>query len=128
MTDVHAQLEALRAAVIPCSLCHGTGIFRTACTLCYSTFDHMCNDSEVPCPDKRCGALRKVLADIAAAGDAWRAEHRKEVLREARAALTAPQGRYFEWASCINTIDALLGDPICTCTVYQKNPDCPRHK
>lgn len=49
--------EAIEAVCAKCYVCNGTGRRRTSCSMCGdSTFDHKCDDRDVPC--KWCAGIR----------------------------------------------------------------------
>ena len=81
LAAARAQLAAVVAAVLPCSICHGLGVYATACSMCGdSTYEHECDDKVAPCPAPACGDLRRALADTAQAAR----EHDERVRAEER--------------------------------------------
>lgn len=54
--------DVLRGAIALCS-CRGTGTRTTPCSMCHdSTWDHECDDREVPCTVETCVSARALLA------------------------------------------------------------------
>lgn len=66
IVELTAQRDELLAACEAASkLCHcrGKGVYTKSCSMCGdSTFDHVCDDDEVPCKDPRCAAVRAIIA------------------------------------------------------------------
>lgn len=59
----NARLRAALEAAVRLCRCRGTGKCTIDCTLCGdSTYDHMCNDRDVPCENQFCVAARAALA------------------------------------------------------------------
>lgn len=69
--ELEAALLALVEAMPKCHVCYGTGTMPIRCTMCHdSTWDHECNDRNVPCTacSSSAAPLRAALLLLAKGG------------------------------------------------------------